>query len=309
MGGPSRVWMLQPGDTGLSDFSTNRVSEDFGVIVSWDAKQLVLIRPGSSNRTTIGGDSVIRIEPGWKSPDFQQVHDSFCSRDFSTVITAGQKVLKLTEIPQWQQRLVVAEMVEAATVMEKWQVAGQVFGFLAKDSPPQLLLSTIPLPWSDEAAKNMDRIAGSAAKWMTDPNESMQLLGAGWGLSGNDRSTAIEILGRLSKSSTPVISAYAKCQLWRTVPPATVLSEHYAQWISQRDNIFFPAQAGPTMLLADRLERASQGAVAIPEWLRVSTLHADRVYLAKKSVENAARELRSMGRTAEAESLLKRTGH
>ena len=65
-----------------------------------------------------------------------------------------------------------------------------------------------------------------------------------------------------------------------------------------------PAQAGPTMLLADRLEKAGQSNLAIPEWLRIATLHADRYHLASKAIPKASAALRALGKNEEADRVL-----
>ena len=98
-----------------------------------------------------------------------------------------------------------------------------------------------------------------------------------------------------------MIVAYAKAQLWRTVPPAEILSDRYPRWLAERDKLLLPAQAGPTMLLAERLQQAGQANLAIPEWLRIATMHGDRYHLVTKAIPKAAEALRASGRTAEAD--------
>jgi hypothetical protein len=176
-----------------------------------------------------------------------------------------------------------------------------------------LLFASIPLPWGESAFADLDmaKIQALADEWIVQESESAKLLGAAWLVSGPKRALAIETLEQLSKSSkSPMIVAYAKAQLWRTVPPAEILSDRYPRWLAERDKLLLPAQAGPTMLLAERLQQAGQTNLAIPEWLRVATMHNDRYHLATKAIPKAAEALRSTGRTAEADrvqSLLDRT--
>ena len=146
------------------------------------------------------------------------------------------------------------------------------------------------------------RIQPLAEEWINQELESAQLLGAAWLLVGTKRNLAIETLEQLARNSkSPVIMAYSKAQLWRTVPPAEILSDRYPRWLSERDKLMLPAQAGPTMLLAERLQQAGQSNLGIPEWLRIVTMHGDRYHLAIKAIPKATEALRSGGRNDEAD--------
>ena len=179
-----------------------------------------------------------------------------------------------------------------------------MFVALANYNPPQLLLATIPLPWGESAfsESGLSEIQTQSEEWIAQESDAVQLLGAAWLLSGSKRPLAIETLNRLAKTSkSPLISAYARVQLWRTVPPAEVLSDRIPSWLSERDKLLLPLQAGPTMMLAERLQQAGQSNLAIPEWLRIATLHSDRYHLASKALSKASATLRETGRTEEAD--------
>ncbi len=294
--------MTEPGDTGLVSWVPRSNFEEVGVILEWDAKNIVLVRENGTAQTSIPGDTVIRIEPSWANELGNTLHTCFGNHEFEQVLAQGKKTLE-SGLPRWQQRIVIAEMIDAAMAIGKTQIATRLFATLAKENPPQLLMASIPIPWSDDqtlAGGMLAKIQIDAKAWRTDPSELVQLMGASWLISGNDRRLAIETLESLTKSKQPVVSAYAKAQLWRTVPPAEMLSDRYPQWISERDRCLLPVQAGPTLLLAERLQQAGQSALAVPEWLRIATLHADRYHLANKSIEHAAQALRGLGRVDEA---------
>ena len=92
----------------------------------------------------------------------------------------------------------------------------------------------------------MTKIQALAEEWIAQESESSKLLGAAWLLTGTKRNLAIETLEHLAKTSkSPMIVAYAKAQLWRTVPPAEILSDRYPRWLAERDKLLLPAQAGP----------------------------------------------------------------
>lgn len=303
LGGPSVVRWTELGGTSLDRWDARRIIEIRGVVVEWDPKKLGVVRPDGDGVTNYPGDGVIGIEPAWKSEEFAAVHALFAQQRFEEVLTQGQNALKLTNIPRWQQRLLVAEMVQSAVSLKKWAVAGRIFGFLIKDDPPNLLLSTIPLPWSDEAITASAGIAEEASGWMDIEVPAMQLLGASWSLGGEQRSKGVEILQALSKSDSEVIAGYAKSQLWRTVPPSEIMDYPLPQWLKLRDSLPLAAQAGPSMLLGTRLEQAGQHELAIGEFLRIATLFSERYHLRQKAVANAIDISKAIGDNAQADRI------
>ena len=306
VGKESRLWIAEPGDNGLNRWDPRELFEDSGILLDWDSKRVLLFRSTGKAETTVPGDTIVRIEPAWTNESGEEIHRLFMERQFKLVITKGQEVVNKFEksgLPVWQRRLILAEMIESCSALGKPQIAGTLFVVLAKGAPPPVLLfSTIPLPWGETAFADLDmkKIQTLAEEWITQESESAKLLGAAWLLTGTKRTFAIETLEELAKSSkSPMIVAYAKAQLWRTVPPAEVLSDRYPRWLAERDKLLLPAQAGPTMLLAERLQQAGQANLAIPEWLRIATMHGDRYHLVTKAIPKAAEALRASGRTAE----------
>ena len=275
--------------------------------MEWDAQKIVLIRPTAANPTTIPGDLVVRIEPAWANETGAKVHRLYAERQYKSVVIQGQEIVTTASksgLPPWQLRVILAEMVESCSALGKPNIAGKVFVALANFNPPQLLLATIPLPWGESAFSEtgLSEIQSQSEVWIAQESEAVQLLGAAWLLSGVKRPLAIETLDRLAKTSkSSLISAYAGAQLWRTVPPAEVLSDRLPRWLSERDKLLLPLQAGPTMLLAERLQQAGQSHLAIPEWLRIATLHSDRYHLAIKAIPKASATLRDAGRKEEAD--------
>jgi hypothetical protein len=304
-GGPSRVWLIESGETGFANWDERRITEDFGVIAQWDNEQLVLLRPDATVPSRIIGDQVICIDPEWSSAECRQIHTQYKKQEFRQILKEGLGVLKGAKVPNWQRAVLVSELVGAALAEKRYRIAGTVFVPLAKDRVPQLLLSMVPIPWSNELVSAGPEVLAEAEKWMADDAPMVQLMGASWLLGGSRRSDAIEVLERLEKNGSGLVSDYAKCQLWRTVPPATILSEHYPKWVAHRDSIHLPAQAGPTMLLADRLQQAGELELAIPCWLRIASLHTDRYDLRRAAIDNAVSALKSLGRGDEADRLEK----
>ena len=299
----SKIWIAEPGDTGLNRWDPRQLFEDTGVVIEWDSQKIVLVRPSATHKTTIPGDFVVRIEPTWANEAGEKIHRLFSERQYQTVVKNGKEAIN-SGLPRWQQRVILAEMIESYSAMGKPNPAGILFVSLAKEDCPQLLQTTIPLPWGETtfADADLSRIQSLAEGWMAQDSDAIQLLGAAWLISGAKRLSAIETLERLAKNSkSPIVSAYARVQLWRTVPPAEILSDRLPRWLAERDKLLVPVQAGPTMLLAERLQQAGLPNLAIPEWLRIATIHGDRYHLATKAISKASAGLRSAGRIEEAD--------
>jgi hypothetical protein len=306
-GKESRIWISEPGDTGFNRWNPRELFEDNGILLDWDSKGIVLFRAASKSQVTIPGDCIVRIEPAFANESGETIHRLFLQREFKAVVTKGQEVLNnsvKSGLPNWQLRLILAEMIESCSALAKPHIAGPLFVSLSKGNPPLLLYVSIPLPWGETPFSELDstRMQPLAEDWINQESESAQLLGAAWLLAGTKRNLAIETLEQLAKNSkSPMVVSYAKAQLWRTVPPAEILSDRYPRWLSERDKLMLPAQAGPTMLLAERLQQAGQTNLAIPEWLRIATMHTDRYHLATKAIPRVTEALRASSRDEDAD--------
>ena len=308
LGPSSKVLWSEPGENSLNRWRARSIIEARGVIVSWDVDKLVVIKPEAKGPTNFPGDLVVGIEPGWKSPAYAQVHSLFEQRKFKEVLQQGQAVLSLAEIPRWQQRVVVSEMVDSAMALQQYSAAARVFKVLAQDSTPELLMSRIPIPWSDELLRVTPALTQEALGWIESDKPAMQLLGASWLLAGEHRLAAIDKLKSLSSNALPMIAAYSKIQLWRLTIPEEILSDGFLEWVAQRDALPVPLQAGPTMLLAHRLEQANQPKLAIAEWLRVTSMHADRYHLAEQAVRRGADAAKKLGDEELAQKIVQKIG-
>lgn len=295
LGSESRIEWLESGSLSLKRWEPGRSIEIRGVLVEWEPSRVVLVRKDASGPTTFPGDQVIGIVPGWKEESFAKVHSLFVSQKFAEVISEGQSILKTSSVPRWQQRLIVAEMVQAASALGQWQVAGKIYSYLAQDTSPQLLLSVIPLPWSDELLAAGKGLREPAAEWIQRSEPEMQLLGASWLIGSEQNGTAIDALKRLSSNDSLLVSNYAQAQLWRTVPPAEIPSTYFGKWVELRDAMPLALQAGPTMLLGHRLEQAGTWELAVAEWLRIASLHRDRYHLRNRAIDRAVAACRAAG--------------
>ena len=300
-GTDSKIWFAEAGDTGLGRWDAIDPSQEVGIILEWNSKNIVFVRPDATRETTITGDTVCRVEPTWTHPTGKEFHELFIKRQFTAAVKLGAEALKATGTPLWQQRLILAEMIEASMALGKVKIAGTLYVSLAKENAPQLLLSTIPLSWGNEQLDaQLPTMQPLAEDWVLSDNEAVQLLGAGWLLSGTKRTLAVETLKELTKSKSNWIAGYARCQLWRIVPPSEIQSGLLPKWITERDKIPFSMQVGPSMLLAFRMSQSGQPSLATSEWLRIASLHQDRYHFALKALDKAIETEMGLGRKDEA---------
>lgn len=294
-GGASKVLWGEPGSNSLDRWKPRSVIEVQGVVVAWESDQLVLVKPGANGTSSFPGDLVVGIEPTWKSPTYAKVHELFLNKQFREVLQQGQAALAMTEIPRWQQRVVVAEMVDSAVALGQYAVATRVFKILAQDTSPELLLSRIPLPWSDELDQLTPALIQESLAGLENKSVAMQLLGATWLLASEHRLVAIEKLKSIASSGESLMASYAKTQLWRLAASEEVFSTNFGDWMSLRDALPVAAQAGPTMLLAHRLDQAGQTKLALAEWLRITSLHEDRYHLREQALQRAVEAAKKIG--------------
>jgi hypothetical protein len=303
LGPESRIRWIDGGDMSLQRWMPGRSIELRGILVEWEPDKLVLVRRDANGPTTFPGDLAIGLEVGWKEEACAEVHQWFAEQQFENVIQKGQVALQLPSVPRWQRRILVAEMVQSACALGQWRVAGRIYDYLTQDSAPLLLQAVIPLPWSDELLTSGQGIRDSAAEWIKDEDPRMQLLGASWLLGSEQNGQAIEVLRRLSTNESVLVSNYAQAQLWRTAPPSEIRSTLFGQWVSLRDRMPISLQAGPTMLLAHRLDQAGDWELAVAEWLRIASLFGDRYHLRRQALDRAVAACRAAGAADDAEKI------
>ncbi len=242
---------------------------------------------------------VIRVEPHWRNATAAQAHQLFVQRRYREVAKAVPAALE-SDLERWQQRLLIAELVQAAEALDSPRAAGNYFLSLAESNPPPLLYSVMPLSWT---AREPDQSLRTAAEdWLTSDIEAARLLGASWLLFGESQSAAQRELTRLQASDNRTLAAIAAAQGWRLVPPPQTMSKLSA-WLEFRDKLIGPLQLGPSELLADRLMRIGRNDLALGQWGRIASEHADHPHRAAVALDAANQLLRRMGKEQEAQRL------
>lgn len=292
-GGPTLVRVVARESSDLGIWTISSTFEERGIVLDWNEEKLTFLRPDSNEPTSIVTRNVYQITHTFGSTALRELQDNYVAEKYQEVLASAPKVIgskaEGVKLARWEQKYVLSMLIESCKALDRWDAACTLFESLAKESPPDLFAATIPIPWFDSVAeiRDRDKIRPKAAVWLNEPNEFLQLLGACWLLDGELRGEAINSLKKLSRETKhPLVGPFASAQLWRTIPPAEFVKRQLPSARSLRDSIFLPAQAGPSLLLAERCNRGSEPELALQEWLRVVTIHGEQralVHHAKKS--------------------------
>ncbi|MCE3014275.1 MAG: hypothetical protein ACK56W_08435 [Pirellula sp.] len=310
--GASRVTIADDDDSSFNRWDAPESKLETGVILEWNAEKLFLVRPNDSRERSISSPRVLRIEPVWENPLAEKLHELYSKQRWSEAIAIGPKVLgsksEYPSTPRWQQKMLLAELVECRTSLGNWEKGAVLFHSLAlaKESLPPLLATVIPIPWTDSSVAIGDRkkLHELSEGWIRDSNELIKLMGAAWLLDSDQQKEAIATLDTLARQSkSTLVSKYAEAQLWRTTPPVELATKRVNRCYAVRDSLLLPLQAGPTMLLAERFSKANEKELALSEWMRVAMMHSEQYRLASHAAKQAAAVLRERSQSAEADAL------
>ncbi len=289
--------LVQPSATQADVWESLPVEVIQGRVSGMNSKQLSMVDDQGQPRT-VDCQRMQSVELAWKSPAVIDALELLAKRETQSGVNALYAAS--TQLPGWQQQLLVGKIVQAADAVGNPRTTGVLFLKLVASQPPACLYADIPLCWTirePDAA-----LAAAARQWLSAEEDAAQLLGASWLLFGAESELARRKLNALQASSDAVIGQLAVAQSWRLVPPPDTLNE-LPKWLQFRDGLLEPLQLGPTEFIADRMQRIGETELAIGQWMRIATLHADRYHRALAAVENAAASLRRLGRESQAQQL------
>ncbi len=269
-----------------------------GTIEEFNDQSIIFMANGQ--RRELPSNRVAWIQPVWKSPEAVEAHRLFTERRYKEAIVAIPVAVK-SNIPRWQQRLLIAEIVDSAVALGSFKGACGVFlDSLAPNQPPAMLYSSLPLCWTSEEPDQTLRQA--ASEWLASDNEHAQLLGTSWLLLGADSQQAQRKLMQLQNSKLETIAQLAVAQAWRLVAPPETETRLLA-WFEYRDRLLTPLQVGPTEFLADRLSRIGRNELAIGQWSRIASVNRESYHRSSRALQTAQQRLQELGRTEEAKRL------
>jgi len=248
-------------------------------------------------------NAVGKVIFSWATKDAVDADLAFRNGQYPEVIRLGKAAISSGKLPNWQQRFLVAKMVDSFWQINQKVIAGNLFLSLLKDSAPRLIYDSAPLLW--QTTKVDAAMTEAANAWLKDTeSKDAQLLGASWLLGTSGSSEAKSILENISQDSDTFLARLATAQLWRIATPKDVATK-YVDWQSIRDSLPVPIQIGPTLAIADKLERASLPGQALQEYVRLIAIQENQPSILRLAQERAAEILRSLNRVDEANLILK----
>ena len=278
-------------------WSAPQTRQLLGEIQRFESDRLELIDRAGVERT-LPSKYVLRVHPRWRTAEAAQAHQLFEDGKFEELVKAVPTALE-SNLAQWQQRMLISELVQGVEALGKPQAAGAYFLSLAGSQPPPLLYAAMPLCWT---SRDPDQALRDAARqWLQkNDDDAARLLGASWLLFTDQQPAAQAVITKLQASSNPVIAQLAVAQGWRLIPPPQTMSE-LSRWLEFRDKLLPPLQLGPTEFLADRLQRIGELDLAIGEWSRIGNQHSDQPVRAHTALASAAAQLKRIGRDDDAQ--------
>ncbi len=269
-----------------------------GRVKQFDAEKLVMSLPDGSDRT-IDSPQISRIVPAWQNEAARSTHQLLGEKKYIEAAKAVPAALN-SNLVRWQQRLLIADLVQAVAALGDQPKASDYFLSLANSKAPLLLYSYMPLCWT--AQEPSPELTESARKWLTSSDDVARLLGASWLLFGDQQQSAAQALKQLQGSQDSAVAHMAIAQSWRLVPPPQTLAS-LPKWLEFRDKLIPPLQLGPTELIADRLMRVGETDLAIGQWMRIASMHPEQYHRASAALEMASGQLKRVGREEEAKRL------
>jgi hypothetical protein len=273
-----------------------------GRIVDFNAANIIYQLPPDETLKTRNANDVTKITFEWLSEDASEANKAFESGSFADVIRRGKLAIAGGQLPSWQQRFLVTKMVEAFWQSNQKVIAGRLFLSLLKDTSPPLVYAWAPLIW--QPTKVDSAMTEVALVWIKESESfDSQLLGASWLLETSDSSGAIEALQRVTRLPNLQLARLATAQLWRVATPKEVASK-FQEWRSVRDLLPVALQLGPTLTIAEKLERASLQTEALDEYIRIIAVEPSKSFASMLAKKRASEILRSLNRPEEANRLL-----
>lgn len=281
-----------------------------GRIVEYSGESLRLVRDGQRDEI-IPAARVVRFEIDWPE-GYSNAQSLFRQGDYPAALDLFREAAK-QESRDWVRQRLQARACECYREMGDWPRAAELFLKLYQADKKTPELGVIPLRWSllSATANSFQPKLGEAAQqlardWLRNsPEPAEQLLAASWLLDGELREDAIEVLQALAKQSVDGDSRWrqlAVAQLWRA-RAAGAKPEDLELWERQLTGFDEVVRAGPYLVLAECWSEQKQAQRAAWNYLRLPTLFPTQAALVRYALQQAARQLDSLGQPAAAARL------
>lgn len=285
----------------LDPWKPLRKRELLGQVEDLDAKELTMVVQGQSEHPRslrIPSGQLMAIFPVWQGEGTAELVKLFERQRYQEFVLALQQHDR-SQIPPWQQLLLLEMVVRAIDAVQGPAASGQHFLTLAQ-AAPEMLYAHMPLCWTvSEPSADLIR---KSRQWLDSDDEVAQLLGASWLLQGPDSTQAREVILRLKNSRNAAVAQLASAQSWRLTPPPETMSLLNG-WLVERDRMLPSLAIGPTEFLADRLARIGKSDLAVVQWIWIASGHPQRHNKATRALQSAENLMRTSGRLNEADRI------
>ncbi len=262
------VYWDKPQRSDESVIFSQRVQAITGEVQEFSGKRIVVQQVGRTEPTVIAVDQLTGVRVIWESEPAVRAHEHFRIGNWRDCILATKEANDLPDVPDWQRKMLSLQVVSAATHFEKLETATLVFKALRQREMPNFGYAYLPVAWSTVAPNSA--VVQAAEKFASDTDAAAKLVAATWLLHGPQRQASVKALESIAQGNEPVLSQIAKTQLWRTIAPQEFVTSHLSKAINFRDSMPLYLQAGPTAVIADRVERSGDWAGAWNYWLEVA---------------------------------------
>jgi len=217
--------LVRQGTTATSSLSVwkpLRQSVLVGRVNHLDSKELVLETDVDSEQPRtmrVPGGQLMGIVPVWSGTGTSALVQLFENQRYAEFVQALREHDR-SQIPRWQQLLLLEMVVRAVDAVQGPAASGQHFLTLA-ESAPDMFYADMPLCWT--VSEPSVELVKKSRQWLDSTNEVAQLLGSSWLLQTSDSTEAQEVLLKLKASRNTAVAQLASAQAWRlTSPPETM---------------------------------------------------------------------------------------
>lgn len=270
-----------------------------GEVLDYTGRELILSTLNGHQH--LPSDSITSIETTYTPPHLQGMAQ-FQQGLTEEAILSFQKAME-QERRRWVQREIRSWLMRCA--MRRGDLRGAIHEFqeIIKSDPQTRIWGIAPLVWSPVAVS--DAIREEAKGDLKSDHPGIQLMAASLLLLDPAFSEAAETqLNYLSRNVNPIISSYARAQLWR-IPLAnrSVTEDALSSWRSSIESLKPELRSGPQYLLARGYDSRGEVRLAAAEALWIPMIYSDHEVLAARALFDAAEWLGRSGAIEDAQRL------
>ncbi len=269
--------------------TANRV----GRVLEW--KGGALTQETRSGNREIENQSIVQVKTNWPASYLEGVQLATEGKS-SAAIEQWQQALQ-EDSRRWVQAIIYRHLIEEAMLLDQPDLAVRSYLAIVTDDPYSRFLPHAPLPWAGAQAT-----LPSAKEWLESPQAGVQLVGAGWSLSGSAREQATDKIGELIDDLDPRVSALATGYSWGLKPNPDPRQTQI--WQTVVNQMLRSARPGPLFALATQQANTDQPDQAVINWMKVVTIYPEHRSLVAASLYRAGNLLQQQGQTDAAKTLL-----